>query len=60
MELICKFYAKRPGDKKPCLLRDVAITENGEVLITDSKNRNIKVCVPCRPICLYIRLTWEL
>ena len=43
MELICKFYAKQADDKKRCLLRDVAISDNGEVLITDSKNRNIKV-----------------
>jgi len=41
--MVCKFYAKVAGDKKKCLLRDVAITENGELLITDSKNRNIKV-----------------
>ncbi|KAF6029986.1 hypothetical protein EB796_011700 [Bugula neritina] len=43
VEMVCKFYAKVAGDKKKCLLRDVAITENGELLITDSKNRNIKV-----------------
>lgn len=43
MELICKFYAKQPSDKKKCLLRDVAITDNGEILITDSRNKNIKV-----------------
>ena len=46
MELICKFYAKQADDKKRCLLRDVAISDNGEVLITDSKNRNIKVSHP--------------
>lgn len=43
VESICKFYARQPGDKKKCLLRDVALTDDGQVLITDSKNRNIKV-----------------
>ncbi|KAF6021948.1 hypothetical protein EB796_019747 [Bugula neritina] len=42
VEMVCKFYAKVAGDKKKCLLRDVAITENGELLITDSKNRKYK------------------
>lgn len=41
--MICKFYAKQESDKKRSLLRDVAISENGEVLITDSKNKNVKV-----------------
>lgn len=42
-EMVAKFYAKCASDTKPCLLRDVCVSESGQIFVTDGSNHKIKV-----------------